>query len=285
VTEDDKLLLKFDEPQAEYQKLDAQGISVGRQSRVEVLEFPLNGADSRVVWKRMGVKKGLSESEANSLHDRLRPYRRSLRNSGWNIPKLFQTRVIESGDEYQVVSFESYIPGGDGEYLAQDPLQPNFKKWFLLRSVLETLAEYDKETLTTQKVAGQVVTVMPHGLDLKLANLVVSPDNILYFVDLFGPKELTPELEWLTYTGKLESIAPENLKAVCATRQGAILRLYRLAEQTWVSSGSIAKDELRDGLPGVLAQSGLPDHEIAFIVSEVTQDYPWLDDVYAEVAI
>lgn len=282
MTEDQAL--KSDEPQAVYKPLDVVGISQGRQSRVDVLEFPTVGGErSFVVWKRMGVGKGLTEAEAAEMHLHLRPYRRSLRNAGWNIPKLFQTRVLDAVSEHQVVSFESYVPGGDGEHLVADPTQPNYRKWYLLRSTLETLAEYPGE-LKREKVAGHIVTCLPHGLDLKLANLVMDPDNVLYFVDLFGPKELE-DGQWIIYNTKLEGIDPEALRAVCATREGAILRLYRLAEETWKQSGSIEVDELRESLPSLLEQSGIVDHEADFIVAEIQQGYPWLNELYREHAV
>lgn len=276
--------LRADEPSASYHSVKVSGISQGRQSKVDILEFPAVGGErSLVVWKRMGVGKGLTETEAEELHMRLRTYRRSLRNAGWNVPKLFQTRLLASGSEHQVVSFESYVQGGDGEHLVEDPAQPNYRKWHLLRSALETLAEYPGE-LERGMVAGRKVTLLPHGLDLKLANLVMDPDNILYFVDLFGPKELDGE-NWVTYNPKLESIDEEALRAVCATREGAILRLYRLAEATWKKSGSIDIAELRESLPSLLEQSGIVDYEVDFIMSEVEQGYPWLDELYTEHAV
>lgn len=192
-------ILRVQEPSALYKSIEAPGISTGRQSRVSILEFRLQAGPEYVVWKRMGVDKGLTQNEANNLHDRLRRYRRSLRQYGWNVPKLFHTHTTQVGDEWQIYSYEEYIPGGDGDYMVRSPDQPNFKKWQLLRAAIETLAEYPASALSDVSIGGKSgLTLLPHGLDLKLAN-IVSSDSVLYFVDFFGPKELTSDHHWVSY--------------------------------------------------------------------------------------
>ncbi|MFD2466280.1 hypothetical protein [Amycolatopsis silviterrae] len=277
-------ILRDQEPSANYQKVDVPGISQGRQSRVTVLEFKLSQGAEAVVWKRMGVGKGLTEQEAELLHDRLRKYRRSLRDLGWNIPKLFHTHTVQVGSEWQIYSYEQFIPGGDADFAVRDALEPNYRKWQLLRAAIETLGEYPERLLKPRVLCDREVTALPHGLDLKLANLV-SDGSIVYFVDLFGPKELTSAGDWLSYTPKLDGLPQENLLAVTATREGAILRLFRLAEKSWIESGSAQKDAIRSELESVLTQSGIPQRERDFILIEIDNEYPWLDELYAESAV
>ncbi len=71
-----------------------KGLSQGRQSRVSILSYQRGSQDYRLVWKRMGASKGLTEKEAVEFHERLRPYRESLISGGWRIPQLFHTRVV-----------------------------------------------------------------------------------------------------------------------------------------------------------------------------------------------
>ena len=277
-------ILRDHEPSAIFETVDAPGMSQGRQSRVSVLQFKLSRGAELIVWKRMGVGKGLTEGEAEALHSRLRPYRRQLRNFGWNVPKLFHTHVAQVDAEWQIYSYEQYIPGGDAEFAVRDSAEPNFRKWQLLRAAIETLGEYPSDKLVPRSLLGQNITCLPHGLDLKLANLV-SDGLVVYFVDIFGTKELSDDGRWLTYNRKLDSLPEDNLLAVCATREGAILRLFRLAEKSWIESGSLRKESIRAELQIVLSQSNIPKGECDFIMNEVSLGYPWLDMLYSETAI
>jgi hypothetical protein len=276
-------ILRADEQNANPSIVDAPGISVGRQSRVQVLEFKFANNTEQILWKNMGVGKGLTEDEAQRLHTQLRTYRRSLRNHGWNVPKLFHTHLARVGDEWLIMSYEQFIPGGDSDHTVADPGIPNYRKWFLLRTIIETLGEYPPDSLSRKSVSGRKLTMLPHGLDLKLANLVESEDQV-WFVDLFGPKEMVNGA-WVFYSPKLDSLDKDRLMAVCATREGAILRLFRLAEPSWTGSGSIGLTALRDNFEDILEQSGLPEEEITFIMSEVQGGFPWLDQLYEERAI
>lgn len=270
-----------DEPTSAYVQLDPLGISSGRQSTVNVLQF--QSQRQPVVVKRMGVGKNLTLDEANLFLERLRPYRWELRRSGWNVPKLFQTRVDVVDGEATILSYEEFVSGGDGQYSSESPEVPNYRKWFTIRSAVEILANYEKSTLDRKLVSGKQVTCLPHGLDLKLANLVVGEsDNRLYFIDLFGPKELRSDGEWLTYSTKIDSVLPEDLKAVTATREGAILRMLRLAEESWVRSGSIDSSSFRQQIPSLLRQSQVPEIEAEFISNELKEGYPWLRQLYRE---
>jgi hypothetical protein len=146
---------------------------------------------------------------------------------------------------------------------------------------LRTLCRYQNEQLRRETIAGQTLTALPHGLDLEPANLVLEAgSNDLYFVDLFVPKELNDLGAWLIYSTKLDSLAPDALRAVTATREGAILRFWRLAEQHW-RNGDEAQ-QLRAEFLAQLRRVGLPDEELRFIQSEIEGGYPWLDLVDRE---
>lgn len=276
-------ILRRDEFAAHYEVVrDLPDISEGRQSRVSVLRFKIGGESTEmVVWKRMGVGKRLTKSEAQFLHARLRTYRRSLRTSGWNIPKLFHTHVAKVDTEWQVLSFEQFIPGGDADHMIRKANVPNYRKWFLVRTAIETLAEYEPNLVRRTDLEGHKMTLLPHGIDLKLANLV-NDDGQVWLVDLFGPKELGEDGAWSAYNAKLDHLSEERLKAVTATREGSVLRLFRLAEESWLASGSIQKEVLRDNFEDVLEQSGIADREASFIMEQIRSDYPWLDKIYSE---
>ena len=189
-SQDEIHLLREHEPEIQFRSVEDVAITPGRQSRVSVVEYDLQGSTHRVVWKRMGAGKGLDLGEAQEMRERLSPYRSSLEASGWRIPKLFYSEVEKLNDEFQIFSYEEFIPGGDAEHMVADPEQPNFRKWYLIEKVFRLLYSYPEDQLERGHLLGRELTFLPHGLDLKLANLVLDPsDNQLFFVDLFGPKE------------------------------------------------------------------------------------------------
>ncbi|MGI9032998.1 MAG: hypothetical protein ACR2HY_04840 [Acidimicrobiales bacterium] len=261
------------------------GLSEGRQSRVSILEYERAGQTHQVLWKRMGAGKGLDEGEATSFNARLRPYRQSLARAGWRLPKLLYTRVAELPDEHQILAYEQFIAGGDGEKLLASPAEPNFRKWFLMSEVVRRLYDYPEDQLNRTNVSGREVTRLPHGLDLKLANVVLEAGtNEMYFVDLFGPKELDARGQWLSYSPKLDTLPPANLMAVTATREGALLRCWRLAERHW-ADGYKAPEELRADFMAALSELSLPADELSLVRSEVEAGYPWLDKLYRETVV
>ena len=71
------------------------------------------------------------------------------------------------------------------------------------------------------------------------------------------------------------------MKAVCATRQGAMLRFLRKAQNLWLASGSTNEESLFEDLEYIMALVLLPEHEAQDILEEVDQGYPWLDEVYS----
>lgn len=275
-------ILKNQEHLIDFKIAPSHGISEGRQSRVSVLEYKVDDQPHQVLWKRMGAGKGLSLKEASSLYDRLTPYKKELETYGWTIPTLYYAKPIEINSETQIFSYEELITGGDGEFMVANREEPNFKKWFIVRSVLKTLANYPEQSLHRKMIAGQDVTLLPHGLDLKLANVVLNEQGKLYFVDLFGPKELSPDGHWLSYTPKLDSLPEENLMAVTATREGAILRFYRLAEKLWSQNCDMKQEKIRAGFREMLEDLTLPETERKFINSQIDSNFSWLDKIYSE---
>lgn len=270
------------EPLVQFEVIPYSGISQGCQSRVSVLEYSVENQKRRVLWKRMGVGKNLTNSEAETFQQRLEPYRAELIKAGWNLPTIYYTDTVAVGEEFQIFSYEELITGGDGEFMVANPEEPNFRKYFMIREVIATLATYPAKMLWRQKIAGQEITRLAHGLDLKLANLVLNEAGKLFFVDLFGPKELDPDGQWLSYSSKLDSLSEENLLAVCASREGAILRFYRLAEKLWVKVGGMEAPKLRKDFSEMLVFSNIPKAEADFITSEISAGFPWLNSVYSE---
>lgn len=230
----------------------------------------------------MGAGKGLTPGESTGFNDELRPYRAELIAAGWNIPQLLYTRISALRNEHQIFAYEQFISGGDGEKMLADPTQPNFRKWYMVGEVVRTLCHYPPSSLVRAAIAGRTVTRLPHGLDLKLANVVLEQStNRLYFVDLFGPKRLDDQGHWRSYSTKLDTLKPVGLKAVCATREGTILRCWRLAERYW-SHGYRSPDQLRTEFIGQISQLPLPYEELRFVREEIEAGYPWLDGIYEE---
>jgi len=275
-------LLGEHEPGVQFRPVRNVAMTPGRQSRVSVLEYDRQGTTYRVVWKRMGADKRLDLDEAKAMRERLSPYRTSLESSGWHVPKLFFSEVEKLNNEFQVFSYEEFIPGGDAEHMIADPTEPNFRKWYVIEKVLRLLYSYPGDQLTNVSLLGRDLTLLPHGLDLKLANLVLEPsDNQLYFVDLFGPKELTPDGGWRIYSPKLDSLPPDNLRVVTATREGAILRFWRLARKTWEPVRE-RRPLLLDDFLDRLAVCDPTSEELGVIREDLTSNFAWLNTIYSE---
>jgi hypothetical protein len=269
------------EPDIGFRVLTGVPITEGRQSRVSVLEYEHEDSTYRLIWKRMGAGKNLDGDEARVMRDSLAPYRRSLELSGWTIPKIFNATVVKTLDEFQIYSYEEFIAGGDGERMVADVAEPNFRKWYLIEKVLRLLLHYPEDQLRRGELHGRELTLLPHGLDLKLANVVLEKDtNQLYFVDLFGPKELEDD-HWRIYSPKLDQLPPDNLQVVCATREGAILRFWRLAQRSWERDRS-RRLGLRSEFLERLFALDPPDEEYRLIRSEIEAGFPWLNQLYQE---
>jgi hypothetical protein len=276
-------LLREDEPGVVFRVVeDERAITQGRQSRVSILEYDLAGTTYRVIWKRMGAGKGLTFEEAVQMHSRLLPYRNTLVRAGWRVPKVFYARPVRINGESQIFSYEEFIPGGDGEKMVENPEEPNFRKWHMVEETTRLLFSLAEDQLRPYSFHRRELTRLPYGLDLKAANVVLSKGtNDLYFVDLFGPKELDPDGQWIIYNEKLDTLPPDNLVAVCATREGALLRFWRLARRLWEPDRARRAD-LDTQFLERLAALELPAQSLGFISDEVTNGCPWLNHLYAE---
>jgi hypothetical protein len=259
------------------------GMSQGRQSRVSVLAYGQGEKERRVVWKRMGADKGLTEAEAMMMWRRLAHYREKLISAGWKVPKLLYSAVVPvSSDETQIFSYEEYIYGGDAEAMLTDPEQPNFRKWYFVDKVLRTLYSYPQDSLRRQMVAGRKVSLLPDGLDLKAANFVLEEGtDELFFIDLFGPKELTDDGGWRIYSPKIDTLPSDNLRAVCATREGALLRFWRLARRLWKKDKDERVAISKEFLDHVAAIEP-PAEELSLIQEEIETGCPWMEQLYKE---
>jgi hypothetical protein len=263
---------------------DQIGLSVGRQSLVDVITELEDGlAPSSLIWKRMAAFKSLSHAEAESLQLKLKPYRQALGMAGWRLPANFGDEVIEYDDGFRIVATEQHIRGGDGEQLLKDPTAPDKRRWGLVEDVVLTLYNsYTHVNLPRQTIAGKELTALPCGYDLKPANVVLEAgSDRLYAIDVFGPKLLDKEGNWLAYSPKLDSLAQEKLRAVTATREGMLLRFWRLSEGFW-QGGEQTLQERQDHFLALLPSFGAPQEEVAFITNEINQGYPWLDAIYSE---
>jgi hypothetical protein len=284
LTEAEERFREETEPSLRLRGLESRpGMDSGRQSRVSLLAYDYDGREHHVVWKRMGAGKGLAEDEASDLWKRLHPYREKLTARGWNVPLLYYSDVVEAGDgESQIFSYEQFIEGGDAAQMLKDPAQPNFRKWFFVEEVLRTLYRYESDLLVRGEVAGRTVSLLPDGLDLKAANFVLEKDsNELYFVDLFGPKELTEDRRWANYSPKIDTLPAENLRAICATREGIILRFWRLAVWLWSDGDDRGRELTREFLDRLEAIEP-PAEEFDLINEEIRSDCPWMDSLYKE---
>jgi len=210
------------------------------------------------------------------LHEGLVEYQQSLMDSGWNIPKAIHGTVVELLGEHQIFWQEQFIEGGDGAVLLSDPQVPTCYKWHLVSEVMRTMYGYGHDAVRRHVFDGQELTALPHGLDLKPENVALQKyTDRLYVIDTFGPKLLDQDGEWLTYQPKLEDLPADSLRLVTATREGAILRFWRLASGCWDGSDDAAFLEL-------LRTSQAPPDEMAFIQNQISQGYPWLDRIYTE---
>ena len=147
---------------------------------------------------------------------------------------------------------------------------------------MQKLVNYPQNSLHKRTLVGKNLTILPHGMDLKPANIVLNENNLLYLVDLFGTKELNEKGGWRIYSRKLDRLDPDRLLALCATREGIILRFYRLAEVEWTKIPGINKEELRAGFLSLLASLQLPKNEKEFIIEDVRTGFQWSDMAYSK---
>ncbi|KKR70581.1 MAG: hypothetical protein UU13_C0003G0025 [Candidatus Nomurabacteria bacterium GW2011_GWB1_40_7] len=254
--------------------------SEGRQSRVSALEIIKDNAATRVVWKRCGVKKQLTIKEAKSLCLRLLPYREILKKYGWDVPNIFYSEAISIKDENVIFSYEELVNAADAERMFKDPETARFEKLAVIQKIIYTLTNEAHQNLEQKIYFGQSFSQLPYGIDLKLANLILDTNGNLYFVDFFGPKELDENYNWKIYNPKLDYLPQENLALVCATREGCILRMLKLALLHIQNIEEIAI--YINHFKEIIIYSSLPKKEKEFILNELEKDFPLLKRVYEE---
>jgi hypothetical protein len=283
LTETERRFLAESEPAARLRPVEVGGMSQGRQSRVSVLAYGEDDEQHYVVWKRMGAGKYLTRDEATKMWERLGRYKGALDSLGWVTPAQYHSTVVDvSHTESQIFSYEQFVPGGDGDAMLADPDQPNLRKWHFVTEVLRVLYSYPAHCLDRKRIAGRTLTALPVGMDVKAANFVLERgSNRLYFIDLFGPKELDRKGRWLLYSPKIDTLPEENLRAVCATREGCVLRFWRLARRLWEPDRE-RRQSLTEGFFNQLLALDPPRDEVALIREEIDARFPWLTQLYSE---
>lgn len=252
----------------------------GRQSRVSALEIIKADSTRKVIWKRCGVEKGLTKEEATLLAKHIPHYRESLQQFGWNVPSIFYSHVVHFDSGHVIFSYEELVEVIDAERMFKDENTAHFERLAVLQKVVATLTNNKHQSLVRKKYGDVILSSLPYGIDLKLANIILDARGELHFVDFFGPKELTPEGSWKTYSTKLDSLPEDSLLAVCATREGCIIRMLKLALRYLPSS--LSKETYMKHYEDIVRDSLLPEEEKYFILSEVKNDFPLLASIYQE---
>lgn len=252
----------------------------GRQSRVSALEIKKGNTSRKVIWKRCGVEKKLQKEEAENLCKRLTPYREVLRIYGWNVPNIFYSEVVQQESDYVVFSYEELIEAIDTERMFKEVNTAHFERLAVFQKIITTLTNKEHEHLIKKEYFGRTFSQLPYGIDLKLANLILDAQGSLHFVDFFGPKGLTPQGTWETYSTKLDSLSQENLMVVCATREGCILRMLKLALRHLPHKDMtiVYFNHFKD----IITHSPLPKDEKQYILQELENGFPLLTSVYEE---
>ena len=279
IREEEKLELVKRNPTVHFE-IPSMTFGEGRQSRVSALEIKKENTTQKVIWKRCGVEKKLHKEEAENLCKRLTPYREVLRIYGWNVPNIFYSEVVEQESGYVVFSYEELIEAIDTERMFKEVSTAHFERLAVLQKIITTLTNKEHEHLLKKEYFGRTFSQLPYGIDLKLANLILDEQGSLHFVDFFGPKELTPEGVWKTYNTKLDSLSQEKLLVVCATREGCILRMLKLALRHLPHKDMtiVYFNHFKD----IITHSPLPEYEKQYILQELENGFPLLTSVYEE---
>lgn len=279
IRDEEKLILIKNNPSVRFQTPSIT-FGEGRQSRVSALEIIKEDSVRRVIWKRCGVEKGLTKEESEQLCSRLLPYRETLKYYGWNVPNIFYSEVAPQKREYVIFSYEELIEAVDTERLFKDSATAHFERLAVLQKIITTLTNNQHQNLKQKNYAHRQFSQLPYGIDLKLANLILDKNGELYFVDFFGPKEMTENNTWRTYTTKLDSLSQENLAIVCATREGCILRMLKLALRHIPEKKEFATYTRH--FVDIISLSSLPETEKEYILKELKGNFPLLSTVYDE---
>lgn len=279
---EEKLALIDQNPTITYKTPHVQ-FGEGRQSRVSALEIHKNTSVTKVIWKRCGVDKGLTESESKELCSRISPYRTVLQEHGWNVPEIYYSQPVQLAKEHVIFSYEHLIESVDVERMFKDEGTAHFERLSVIQKMISTLTNRHHARLQEEVYGDYILSSLPYGIDLKLANLILDHHGTLHFVDFFGPKEILPGGSWKSYTTKLDSLSEDRLKMVCATREGCILRMIKLALKNLPVT--LSKETYFHHFLDSILLSDLPQREKDFIVQEITLNFPMLDKVYEEYRV
>lgn len=255
----------------------------GRQSRVSALEIVKTDTVTKVIWKRCGVEKKLTKEESQDLCRRIVPYRENLKAFGWNVPEVFYSESVNVGNENVIFSYEQLIESVDVERMFKDEKTAHFERLSVIQKIIQTLTNSAHEKLIKKHYENYSLSYLPYGIDLKLANVILDTQGKLFFVDFFGPKELNEDGSWKNYVTKLDSLPEENLKVICATREGSVLRMIKLALQYLPKSVNV--DVYKKHFIDIISLSLLPEEEKETILCEIENNFPLLEMVYEEYRV
>ena len=193
------------------------------------------------------------------------------------MPEIYYLDSRKIDGEYRLVGLEKRIGLIDGDKMIKDSNMPRFVKYHLIENVINTVC------FAKCKDSESEFLRLPYSLDLKLANFVIDFDDLkVYFVDIFGPKNLNEKGDFKFYSTKLDGLSQESLISVTGTRAGVILRFYRLLEKSWEQAESDVLGEVRKYFYSLLERVNVTTAEKDFIINEIENNYPWLDTIYEE---
>ncbi|WP_189594830.1 hypothetical protein [Nocardia cerradoensis] len=232
----------------------------------------------------MAAGKGLTAYEARTQYSLLLEYRKQLGRLGWRTPTLLHLSVTDAPTGSYINAIEEYISGLDAETAFRTMDTSDAHKWDIVEHVVAETSRH-RVFRSRASIGNARLGTLPCGIDLKPSNLVF--DGIgkqLYLVDTFAP-QIFSSGNVVGYTPKITPFTPEMLLAVCGTREGTLLRFWRLLESQWLATSRSDSDSRRERFNNTLIQYGLPLQERQFIVDQINGGYPWLDLVYASYGV
>lgn len=277
---DEIAALALPEPPAGYRrKFQAPSVRQGRQSDVTYVESWVTTPPSTYIWKRMAVGKGLTPEEARVQFSLLGTYRKQLKRLGWPTPEILYLSVRDDPSGSYIDAIEQFIDGVDSETLFTSRSTPDRLRWRVVDNVLSRMGGLRLHRLR-RTIGGVELHAMPCGVDLKPSNLVYCGDSDrICLVDTFAPQVFRMD-RVVDFTSKLTSFSPEMLLAVCGTREGALLRFWRLLESQWPVETIMEFDRRREEFGARMKNNRISTRERKFIESQIRENYPWLDNIY-----
>lgn len=228
------------------------------------------------VLKRAALGRKLTFQEAQLAVENLKIYRDELRVNGWTLPADSKARIVGGGKAIEVWIIERYVPGTD---LAALPFREAVTSKAFTQ-VVNTIASSECRSSFIAFDGAPELSVMSYGVDLKPTNIIVhSQTGDGYLVDTFPPLNFTQRGTFAFYTPKLHKFTSDMLLAVCATREGSLLRFWRLLERRW-NLDAESKRESREIFRETLTSADLSRREIEVILDQIAREYPLLDFYY-----